>query len=86
MVVDEIAEFAQELIVGDGIFMGENRGVQNTENLLEQKGGVFHFSGDDFVVLFHHELNELDDDLFFVAVHDDIHDDADGFFVHLRLF
>jgi hypothetical protein len=57
--------------------------VQNTENLLEQKGGVFHFSGDDFVVLLHHELNELDDNLFFVAVHDDILDDEYRFFVHL---
>jgi GNAT superfamily N-acetyltransferase len=53
--------------------------------LFEQECGVFHFSGDDFVVLFHHEFDELDNDLFFVAVHDDVHDDGDGFFVHFGL-
>jgi hypothetical protein len=83
MIVDEFAEFAQDLIVGDIVFIGEDRGVQNTENLFEQESDFFHFSGDDFIVLFHHELNELGDNLFFVAVHDDILDDDDRFFVHL---
>lgn len=54
--------------------------------MFEQECCVFHFSGDDFVVLFHHKFDELDNDLFFVAVHDDVHDDGDGFFVHFRLF
>ena len=60
--------------------------MKDTKNLFEQECGVLHFTGDNLVILLHHELNELDHDFSLVGVHDDIHDYGDGLFVHLGLF
>ena len=60
--------------------------MKDTENLFEQECSVFHFTGDYLVILLHHELNELDHDFPLVAIHNDVHDNGDGLFVHFWLF
>lgn len=85
MVVDKVTKLAHEIIVGDGIFMCKYRCMQDTENLFDQICRILHLTGNDLIVLFHHKFDQLHDDFPLIGVYDNVHDDSNGFFIHLWL-
>lgn len=83
---DQITTLTEDVIIGDSVFMGENSSMEDADDLFDEQPDISEVGiVVDFVVLFYHELDQLNDHVSFVSVHHYVHDDSCCFVVHLKL-